>query len=83
MLELKSFVKFAQGKMQDGGSSWMVYLVDSRLQGQICRNQAAKMIGIGLSCVEDDRNKRPTMEFVARFRAECEDEYGNVTYDES
>lgn len=74
MLKLKSFVRFAQGKMQDGGDSWIDDLVDSRLEGKFCRNQAVKMIEIGLLCVEDDRNKRPTMESVAQALAECEDE---------
>ncbi|KAL2932248.1 putative receptor protein kinase ZmPK1 [Bienertia sinuspersici] len=74
MLELRSFVKFAKEKMQNGGISWVDDLMDMRLEGKFSKNQAAKMIEIGILCVEDDRNKRPTMESVAQVLAECKDE---------
>ena len=42
------------------------------------KNQAAKMVEIGLSCVEEDRNKRPTMEHVVQLLTECKDETNAV-----
>ncbi|CAO2842466.1 unnamed protein product [Amaranthus hypochondriacus] len=68
------FVIFAKGKMQEGDDLWMEDLVDPRLEGEFSRNQAVKMMEIGLSCVEDDRNKRPTMESIVQILVECEDE---------
>uniref|UniRef100_A0A803KTM8 Receptor-like serine/threonine-protein kinase n=1 Tax=Chenopodium quinoa TaxID=63459 RepID=A0A803KTM8_CHEQI len=72
--EMVKFVRLAKRKIQNGEDSWVEDLVDPRLEGRFSRNQAAMMIEVGLSCVEDDRNKRPTMESVAQVLAECEDE---------
>uniref|UniRef100_A0A803M1P8 non-specific serine/threonine protein kinase n=1 Tax=Chenopodium quinoa TaxID=63459 RepID=A0A803M1P8_CHEQI len=74
--ELKTFARSMKRKMQEGDEddeSWMMDFVDPRLEGKFNKNQAAKMIEIGLLCVEDDRNKRPTMESVVQFLAECVD----------
>ncbi|XP_057537250.1 putative receptor protein kinase ZmPK1 [Amaranthus tricolor] len=68
------FVIFAKGKMQEGDDLWMENSVDPRLEGEFSRNQAVKMVEIGLSCVEDDRNKRPTIESIVQILVECEDE---------
>ncbi|XP_021845554.1 putative receptor protein kinase ZmPK1 [Spinacia oleracea] len=72
--ELVRFVRLAKRKIQNGEDSWVEDLVDPRLEGKFSRNQAAMMIEVGLSCLDDDRNKRPTMESVAQALAECEDE---------
>ena len=65
--ELVRFVRMAKRKED----SWVEDLVDSRLVGNFSRNQAAIMIEIGLSCVEEDRNKRPSMESVVQALVEC------------
>ncbi|CAO2842464.1 unnamed protein product [Amaranthus hypochondriacus] len=78
ILELKKLARFVKGKMQDGDESWIEGFVDSRLEGMFSKNQAAKMVEIGLSCVEEDRNKRPTMEHVAQLLTECKDETNAV-----
>ncbi|XP_010672406.2 putative receptor protein kinase ZmPK1 [Beta vulgaris subsp. vulgaris] len=72
--ELVRFVRLAKRKMQDGEDSWVDDFVDPRLEGNFSRHQAATIIEVGLSCVEDDRNKRPTMESVVQVLEECEDE---------
>jgi len=73
--ELASFVRLAKSKMLNKEDpSWVEELVDPRLGGQVSRKEAAVMIEVGLSCVDDDRKKRPTMESVAQLLAECEDE---------
>ncbi|XP_010672399.2 putative receptor protein kinase ZmPK1 [Beta vulgaris subsp. vulgaris] len=72
--ELLRFMRIAKKKMQNGEDSWVEDLIDPRLEGKFNRNQAATMIEVGLSCVQDDRNKRPTMESVVQVLAECEEE---------
>ncbi|XP_010672398.2 putative receptor protein kinase ZmPK1 [Beta vulgaris subsp. vulgaris] len=71
--ELVRFVTLAKKEMQNGEDLWVEDLVDQRLEGKFSRNQAAMMIEVGLSCVEDDRNKRPTMESVVQVLADCEE----------
>ncbi|XP_056695304.1 putative receptor protein kinase ZmPK1 isoform X2 [Spinacia oleracea] len=72
--ELVKLVRIAKNKIQNGEDSWVEELVDPRLEGRFSRDQAAMMIEVGLSCVEDDRNKRPTIESVAQMLAECDDD---------
>ncbi|GAB4836882.1 hypothetical protein Ancab_001793 [Ancistrocladus abbreviatus] len=71
--ELNRFVRITRRKIKNGEDSWVEDTIDPRLEGQFSRNQAATMIEIGLSCVEEDRNRRPTMESVAQMLLECED----------
>ncbi|KAI3474418.1 hypothetical protein Pfo_029279, partial [Paulownia fortunei] len=71
---LTSFVRITKEKMKCGSSSWVEGVVDSRLVGKFSRKQAATLIQTGISCVEEDRNKRPTMASVVQTLLECEDE---------
>ncbi|GMH28950.1 hypothetical protein Nepgr_030793 [Nepenthes gracilis] len=72
--ELNRFVSLARGRFRKGEKSWVDEIVDPRLRGNFSRNQAASIIEVGISCVEEDRNKRPTMESVAQVLLACEDE---------
>ncbi|KAJ4971700.1 hypothetical protein NE237_004799 [Protea cynaroides] len=49
-------------------------VVDPQLKGKFNRKQASMMVKIGISCVEEDRNKRPTMDAVVQALLECKDE---------
>ncbi|KAK6290527.1 hypothetical protein POUND7_002068 [Theobroma cacao] len=71
--ELTRFVRVIKGKGQSEETAWIEDAVDTRLNGQFSRIQAAKMIEIGISCVEEDRNKRPTMDSIVQALMECED----------
>ncbi|XP_017977300.1 PREDICTED: putative receptor protein kinase ZmPK1 [Theobroma cacao] len=71
--ELTRFVRVIKGKGQGEETAWIEDAVDTRLNGQFSRIQAAKMIEIGISCVEEDRNKRPTMDSIVQALMECED----------
>ncbi|KAL2485187.1 G-type lectin S-receptor-like serine/threonine-protein kinase [Abeliophyllum distichum] len=73
-IPLKTFGMTVKEKVQCGNSSWVDSIVDQRLEGRFSRNQAATLIGIGLSCVEENRTKRPTMASVIQTLLECEDE---------
>ncbi|XP_073107674.1 putative receptor protein kinase ZmPK1 [Elaeis guineensis] len=61
---LKSLVRMLKGKLKSGEESWVEEIVDSRLNGQFNCQQAEKMVEIVVSCLEEDRNKRPTMDSV-------------------
>ncbi|KAK6146883.1 hypothetical protein DH2020_017795 [Rehmannia glutinosa] len=71
---LTNFVRNAREKMERGSSSWVESVVDLRLEGNFSRNQAMILIRTGISCVEEARNKRPTMASVVQTLLECEDE---------
>ncbi|MCD7449038.1 hypothetical protein HAX54_048475 [Datura stramonium] len=72
--QLGKFVRMVKRKIQSGEDSWVEKIVDPRLQGKLSKNQAVTLIEIGLSCVEQDRNKRPTMASVVQTLLDCEDE---------
>ncbi|KAF3656523.1 putative receptor protein kinase ZmPK1-like [Capsicum annuum] len=73
--QLGKFVRMVKRKIQSGEDhSWAEKIVDPRLEGKFSRNQAVTLIEIGLSCVEQDRNKRPTMASVVQTLLDCEDE---------
>lgn len=71
--ELARFVRIARRKIQCGQDSWIEDMLDPRLQGKFNRSQAEKMVQIGISCVDEDRNKRPSMDSVVNDLLECED----------
>ena len=70
--ELTRFVKIVKQKIQSGEDDWIDDTVDRRLKGKFSRLQAAKLIEIGISCVEEDRSKRPTMATVVQVLLEGE-----------
>ncbi|KAJ6742203.1 RECEPTOR PROTEIN KINASE ZMPK1-RELATED [Salix viminalis] len=70
--DLKGFVRMVESKTQRGEDSWIDEIVDPRLNGQFSRNQARTIVQLGISCVEEDRNKRPTMDLVVQALLECQ-----------
>lgn len=72
--QLEKFVRMVKRKIQSGEDCWVDQIVDPRLEGKFSKNQAITLIEIGLSCVEQDRNKRPTMASVVQTLLDCEDE---------
>ncbi|KAI3732336.1 hypothetical protein L1987_63540 [Smallanthus sonchifolius] len=72
--ELMRFVKVNKKNIEKEDGSWIEEVIDPRLGGLFSRKQAAKIIEIGLSCVEEDRNKRPTMDSVVQVLIDCESE---------
>ncbi|XP_044465824.1 putative receptor protein kinase ZmPK1 isoform X1 [Mangifera indica] len=73
-VELNRIVKTVKRKMQFGEDNWIEEMADQRLNGHFSRSQAAKLVEIGISCMEEDRNKRPTMESIVQALSECEAE---------
>lgn len=72
--ELTKLVRKIKRKMQQREESWMEDIVDPRLQGKFSSNQLATLIEVGMSCVEEDRNKRPTMATVVQTLLECDND---------
>ncbi|XP_060202050.1 putative receptor protein kinase ZmPK1 [Lycium barbarum] len=72
--QLGKFNRMVKRKIQSGEHSCVEKIVDPRLEGKFSKNQAVTLIEIGLSCVEQDRNKRPTMAEVVQTLLDCEDE---------
>ncbi|CAH1446663.1 unnamed protein product [Lactuca virosa] len=73
--ELMRFVRVAKTKFQkEEMESWIEEIIDPRLGGLFSMKQATKLVEIGLSCVDEDRNKRPTMDSVVQLLIDCESE---------
>nr|GMC99881.1 putative receptor protein kinase ZmPK1 [Ipomoea batatas] len=61
-------------KVELADESWVEDIVDKRLEGNFSRRQARTLIKVGVACMEEDRNMRPTMASVVQTLLECEDE---------
>ncbi|KAK3226287.1 hypothetical protein Dsin_006149 [Dipteronia sinensis] len=72
--ELKRFVRVVKTKIQCEEDSWIEDVVDPRMNGKFSKNQVATLVRIGISCVEGDRSKRPTMDSIVQSLLECEAE---------
>lgn len=72
--ELARFVTMVKNKLHYQRDSWLATIVDPRLKGEFSKNQAIVLIEIGLACVDEDKNKRPTMDFVVQRLLECENQ---------
>lgn len=73
-VELRRFVRMAKEKIGSREELWVGDFVDFRLNGQFNWRQAEAMIEIGISCVDEDRSKRPTMDMIVQTLLACEDE---------
>ncbi|KAK4749501.1 hypothetical protein SAY87_026950 [Trapa incisa] len=80
--ELTKFVKVIKRKIQSDSEedTWIEEFLDPRLKGQFNRRQARALMEVGIACVEDDRNRRPTVDSVVHVLLECDDE-AKVTAD--
>ncbi|XP_030521371.2 putative receptor protein kinase ZmPK1 [Rhodamnia argentea] len=72
--ELTVFIREMKRRIQCGEDLGIEDLVDKRLKGQYSRKQARMLVEIGVSCVEEDRNKRPTMDSIVNQLLEPDDE---------
>ncbi|KAI4341852.1 hypothetical protein MLD38_026526 [Melastoma candidum] len=60
--ELAKFVREMKSRMERGEEVCTEDVVDGRLRGEYERNQVARVIQVGVACVEEDRHKRPSMD---------------------
>ncbi|KAH7678137.1 S-receptor-like serine/threonine-protein kinase protein [Dioscorea alata] len=66
-LELLGLVRMLKVKLGGAEDSWIDDLADARLAGQFNHRQAAVMVEMAISCLEEDRIKRPNMDTVAEI----------------
>ncbi|WOL04686.1 receptor protein kinase ZmPK1 [Canna indica] len=66
-LVLRRSIKALKEKMETGEEGWIGEFVDHRLGERLSWKQALLMLRIAFSCLEEDRNRRPTMESVVRM----------------
>ncbi|GJN26191.1 hypothetical protein PR202_gb14102 [Eleusine coracana subsp. coracana] len=66
---------------EPASSSWLEELVDPRLRGDFSHLQAAAMLELAVSCVNDDPNRRPSMNTVLQnLLASDNDDAGSMRY---
>ncbi|XP_044443937.1 putative receptor protein kinase ZmPK1 [Triticum aestivum] len=63
----------------DRSAPWLEEFVDARLLGDFNRLQAAVMLEVAGSCVEDDPSRRPNMNAVAQKLLSAQDVVGSVS----
>ncbi|KAG8075429.1 hypothetical protein GUJ93_ZPchr0006g42044 [Zizania palustris] len=56
-----------QLKSDGSDQSWIADFIDTRLHGQFNNIQARMMMELAVSCLEEDRGRRPTMEYVVHM----------------
>ncbi|KAM0877369.1 hypothetical protein ACQ4PT_035510 [Festuca glaucescens] len=61
---LKKFVKMLSYRLDGEEPLWLAEFVDCRLVGDFNYVQAKELIKIAVSCLKEDRKKRPTMESI-------------------
>ncbi|WOL12024.1 receptor protein kinase ZmPK1 [Canna indica] len=66
-LVLRRSIVALKEKMESGEEGWIDEFVDHRLDTELNWKQAMLMLQIALSCLEEDRNKRPTMDSVVQM----------------
>lgn len=71
---LTRFVKMVKTRMLSDDEKWIDEVVDSRLRGQYSERQVRALVKIGVSCVEEDRTKRPTMDSIVNILTQYDDE---------
>ncbi|KAL6905864.1 hypothetical protein ACP4OV_003465 [Aristida adscensionis] len=76
-MDIRKVVKTVHEKMQSDDEKCVQGLMDYRLNGNLNCSQATMMLKMALSCLEEDRSKRPNMGSVVQALISAEDE-GNM-----
>ncbi|WOL06950.1 receptor protein kinase ZmPK1 [Canna indica] len=66
-MELMRLVRTGKERMESGEESWIGEIVDGRLNGQFNCRQAEMMVEIAVSCLEEDRSRRPDIGHVLQM----------------
>lgn len=65
-MELRKLVRMLADKLTREEQSWISEFVDFRMNGQFNYLQARTLMKLAVSCLEEDRRKRPTMEAIVQ-----------------
>ncbi|CAL9085223.1 unnamed protein product [Musa textilis] len=68
---LRSLVAELKEQLGRSDASWVRDVVDHRLRGQFNYEQAMAMVKIAVSCLEEDRSKRLTMNDIVKLLIAC------------
>ncbi|KAF8667032.1 hypothetical protein HU200_053203 [Digitaria exilis] len=60
-MELRKLVRTLSERLEKEEHAWIAEFVDFRLNGELNHWQARMLIKLAVSCLEEDRNKRPTI----------------------
>jgi hypothetical protein len=63
-MELRNLARILADKVNREEKSWIGEFADYRLDDQLNCLQARTLIKLAVSCLEEDKNKRPTMETI-------------------
>jgi hypothetical protein len=72
--DVRAVVKMIVDRLKLDDVGWVLDLVDERLDGQFNHVQAKMIAQLAISCLEEDRNKRPGMKNVVQMLISADDE---------
>jgi len=70
---LRKLVRMLSAKLEGEEQSWIDGFVDSKLNRPVNYVQARTLIKLAVSCLEEDRSKRPTMEYAVQTLLSADD----------
>jgi hypothetical protein len=70
---LRKLVRMLSDKLEGEEQSWMDEFVDAKLNRPFNPVQARTLIKLAVSCLEEDRSKRPTMEYIVQTLLSADD----------
>jgi serine/threonine protein kinase len=65
-MSIRCSAEILKEKLATNDPSWLLEFVDSRLDGEFNYLQAATMLKMAVSCVEEERSKRPNMNHILK-----------------
>lgn len=65
-MSIRCSAEILKEKLAAKDPSWLMEFVDCRLNGEFNYLQAATMLEIAVSCVEEERTKRPSMDHILK-----------------
>ncbi|KAG8094577.1 hypothetical protein GUJ93_ZPchr0012g21052 [Zizania palustris] len=68
-----------QPKSDGSDQSWTADFIDTRLHDQFNNSQARMMMDLTVSCLEEDRGRRPTMEYVVQMLVSVDEDTKTIT----
>uniref|UniRef100_A0A0E0RDA9 Receptor-like serine/threonine-protein kinase n=1 Tax=Oryza rufipogon TaxID=4529 RepID=A0A0E0RDA9_ORYRU len=72
--DVRSVVKMVVDKLDSKNESWIMDLIDDQFGGEFNHLQAQLVIKLAISCLEEDRNRRPSMKYIVQMLISAEDE---------
>uniref|UniRef100_A0A0D9XNR9 Receptor-like serine/threonine-protein kinase n=1 Tax=Leersia perrieri TaxID=77586 RepID=A0A0D9XNR9_9ORYZ len=71
--DMRSAVKMVVDKLESNNKAWIMDMMDDQLDGEFNHLQAKLLIQLAVSCLEEDRNKRPSMKYIVQMLISAEE----------